>query len=76
MTQQQVEAWLLENGFKEVLLNLYRRDFLDVEVIETGPGVFWVRASIYAPGHDTFLNLILPITGIDVGDNREVQILL
>jgi len=76
MTQQQVEAWLLENGFKEVLLNLYRRDFLDVEVIETGPGVFRFRASIYAPGHDTFLNLQLPLSEIEVIDNREVQILL
>jgi len=75
MTQQQVEAWLLENGFKEVLLNLYRRDFLDVEVIETGPGVFGIRIMIYAPDCNSFLNLQLPLSEIEVVDNREVQLL-
>ena len=75
MTQEQVEAWLLENGFDRRLKTRYRRDFLDLKILEISPGVFGIRIMIYAPDCDSFLNLQIPLSGIEVVDNREVQVI-
>jgi len=75
MTPQQIHDWLLESGFDNLLKNRYKRDLLDVKIVEMSPDVFGIRILIYAPDCDSFLNLIVPISGIDMVDNREVQVL-
>jgi len=75
MTQEQIHDWLLESGFDNLLKNRYKRYLLDVKIVETEPNVFGIRILIYAPDCDSFLNLIVPISEIDMVDNREVQVL-
>jgi len=75
MTQQQVHDWLLESSFDNLLKNRYKRDLIDVKILEISPGVFGIRLLIYAPDCDSFLNLQIPLSGIEVVDNREVQLL-
>jgi len=75
MTQEQIHDWLLESSFDNLLKNRYKRDLIDVKIAETEPGVFAVRIMIYAPDCDTFLNLQIPLSEIEVVDNREVQLL-
>jgi len=75
MTQQQIEAWLTESGFDRRLKNRYKRDFIDLKILEISPDVFGIRIMIYAPDCDSFLNIIVPISEIDMVDNREVQVL-
>jgi len=75
MTQKQIEDWLLESGFDRRLKTRYRRDFIDLKIIETEPDVFGIRIMIYAPDCDSFLNLKIPLSEIDMVDNREVQVL-
>jgi len=75
MTPQQIHDWLLESGFDNPLKNRYKRDLLDVKIVETDPNVFGIRLLVYAPDCDSFLNIIVPISEIDMVDNREVQVL-
>jgi len=75
MTQKQIHDWLLESSFDNLLKNRYKRDLLDLKILEISPGVFGIRLLIYAPDCDSFLNLQIPLSGIEVVDNREVQLL-
>jgi len=75
MTQQKLETWILASGFDRRLKTRYRRDLLDLKILEISPGVFGIRIMIYAPDCDSFLNLQIPLSGIEVVDNREVQLL-
>ena len=75
MTPQQIHDWLLESGFDNPLKNRYKRDLLDVKIVETEPNVFGIRILVYAPDCDSFLNLQIPLSEIDMVDNWEVQVL-
>jgi len=74
MTQQQIHDWLPESGFDNPLKNRYKRDLLDVKIVEMSPDVFGIRILIYAPDCESFLNLQIPLSWIDMVDNREVQV--
>jgi len=74
MTPQQIHDWLLESGFDNPLKNRYKRDLLDVKIVETEPNVFGIRIMVYAQDCDSFINLQIPLSRIEVIDNRKVQI--